>query len=380
MGPSITDVTTTLRYLATGLVEWDSIEPDKRFQIPQSLRLGMSRMYATSRCVHASQTALTSKLVPTTLPELFEWAASPIKSWEPAQALLIIPENATLIEDGLVSDFAREWALSGSDSIHQIQEALLADLKNFCERHQFEDSYRKARELIVTHPVLTVAQLRKKLDTKELVKVRDFFKLDEGFYRPVADLFGGIEYHLCPRCGYIQRLWEGNYVCRKRSCQTIVRQEKLKPIKGIPGEKINEWLAVTPGVHRYGTIPGIWELSLRDELVNLGVGIKVTLYPQVDRYDLLVEFPNSQKWAIDVKDWSYVTKERLLKVRYQTDVDATFVVFPDSNDLNIPAIRQIKEFKPQALKGLQLKLVSEIIKQANKIIKKCEIQPHGTNP
>lgn len=359
MGSSIKDVTTTLRYLATGLVEWEKIEPDKRFQIPQSLRLGMSRMYAAS--------ALTRKPVPTTLPELFEWAARSIKSWEPAQTLSIIPDNATFIEDGLVSDFAREWALSGSDSIHQIQEALLAELKNFCERYQLEDSYRKARELIVTHPVLTVAQLRKKLDTKELAKVRDFFKLDEGFYRPVADLFEGIEYHLCPRCGYVQRLWEGEYVCRKQSCHKIVRQGRLKPIKGIPAEKINEWVAVTPGVHRYGTIPGIWELYLRDELVDLGVGVKVTLYPQIDRYDLLVELPNSQKWAIDVKDWSYVNKERLLKVKCQPDVDATFVVFPDANDLNLPAIRQRKEFKPQALKGLQLRLISEIIRQAKEI-------------
>lgn len=98
MGSSIKDVTTTLRYLATGLVDWEKIEPDKRFQVPQSLRLGMSRMYAAS--------ALTRKPVPTTLPELFEWAARSIKSWEPAQTLSTIPDNATLIEDGLVSDFA----------------------------------------------------------------------------------------------------------------------------------------------------------------------------------------------------------------------------------------------------------------------------------
>lgn len=79
---------------------------------------------------------------------------------------------------------------------------------------------------------------------------------------------------MCPRCGYVQRLWEGEYVCRKQTCHKIVRQERLKPIKGIPAEKINEWVAVTPGVHRYGTIPGIWELYLRDELVDLGVGVK----------------------------------------------------------------------------------------------------------
>lgn len=350
---------TTLHYLATGLVEWEDTPPEKRIQIPQSLRIGMSRMYAAA--------ALSQKQVPTTLPELFEFAAKPIKSWwEPAK-VSIIPDNATLLEYGLVSDFARDWALSGKDSIHQVQEQTLAKLKEYCERNQLDESYRKARELIGTHPVLTLTQLRKNLVTKELAKVRDFFKLeDEGFYRPVANLCGGIECRLCPRCGYIQRLWEGEYICRKKSCELIVRQKRLKNIQVIPAEEISEWVAVTPGVHRYGTIPGIWELYLRDKLVELGA--KVTLYPQIDRYDLLVEFPNSQKWAIDVKDWSYISEERLSKVKCQPDVDATFVVFPDENDLNIPAIRKRKKFQPPALKGLQLRSIGEIIKAAKETV------------
>lgn len=198
--------------------------------------------------------ALSGKPIPTTLPEFFKSAASPIKCWwESVKALPTIPDTAILIEDGLVSDFTREWALSGKDSIHQIQELPLAKLKEFCERHQLDDSYRKARgELIVAQPVLKIAQLRRKVDTKELAKVRDFFKLDEeGFYQPVTKLFGGIEYRLCRRCGYIQRLWEGEYICRKKSCELIARQTRLKNhIRIIPAAEINEWVAVTPGVHR----------------------------------------------------------------------------------------------------------------------------------
>ena len=173
---------TTLHYLATGLVEWEDTPPEKRIQIPQSLRIGMSRMYAAA--------ALSQKPVPTTLPELFEFAAKPIKSWwEPAK-VSTIPDNATLLEYGLVSDFARDWALSGKDSIHQVQEQTLPRLKEYCERNQLDESYTKARELIGTHAVLTLTQLRKNLDTKELAKVRDFFKFDDkGLCQPVADLF-----------------------------------------------------------------------------------------------------------------------------------------------------------------------------------------------
>lgn len=177
MSASTKDDIATLHYLATGLVQWEETPPEKRIQIPPSLRLGMSRMYAAA--------ALSQKQVPTTLSELFEFAAKPIKSWwEPAK-VPTIPDTATLLEYGLVSDFTREWALSGKDSIHQIQELPRAKLKEFCERHQFDDSYRKARgELIVAQPVLKLAQLRKKLDTKELAKVRDFFNFSQAGVLP----------------------------------------------------------------------------------------------------------------------------------------------------------------------------------------------------
>lgn len=73
MSASTKDVTATLHYLSTGLVEWEDTPPDRRVQIHQSLQLGMSRMYAAA--------ALARKPIPTTLPEFFKSAASPIKSW-----------------------------------------------------------------------------------------------------------------------------------------------------------------------------------------------------------------------------------------------------------------------------------------------------------
>ncbi|MDV3003033.1 MAG: hypothetical protein N5P05_004688 (plasmid) [Chroococcopsis gigantea SAG 12.99] len=50
-------VTETIRYLATGLAEWEQLDPKKRAFIPKSLRLGMSRMYLTSLCNCSQQKA-----------------------------------------------------------------------------------------------------------------------------------------------------------------------------------------------------------------------------------------------------------------------------------------------------------------------------------
>lgn len=41
-------LTETFRYVATGLGEWEKLDPEKRSHIPQALRIGMSRMYLTS--------------------------------------------------------------------------------------------------------------------------------------------------------------------------------------------------------------------------------------------------------------------------------------------------------------------------------------------
>lgn len=91
MSASTKDVTATLHYLSTGLVDWEDTPPDRRVQIPQSLRLGMSRMYALA--------TLSGKPIPTTLPEFFKSTASPIKSWWEPVKVLTIPDTA-MIENG----------------------------------------------------------------------------------------------------------------------------------------------------------------------------------------------------------------------------------------------------------------------------------------
>jgi hypothetical protein len=48
MSLSTKEATDILRYLATGLVEWEDTPPDKRIQTPQPLRLGLSRMNSAS--------------------------------------------------------------------------------------------------------------------------------------------------------------------------------------------------------------------------------------------------------------------------------------------------------------------------------------------
>jgi len=128
--------------------------------------------------------------------------------------------------------------------------------------------------------------------------------------------------------------------CRNAWCETLCAKLKFPPLPPLSKEEAEDWKAVTPGVHLYGTLPGIEEIRLKEELTKLG--IRVTLWPFVDEFDLLVELNRKVRWAIDVKDWSSLNKERLLNVEYRHDATETFIAFPDVREesLRIKVVRE----------------------------------------
>lgn len=351
-------VTETLRYLATGLVEWEKREPDKRAHPPKALRIGMSRMYLTSLLQGDEQ-------APSNFPEFFDWAKKPVVQWSPAAEIKNLSPDVSLIEDGLVSDFTLQWQVTGSDVEKQVQEKILQDVLEYCRGQQLEDAYRAFRKLIVERPILPYPEYRRLLSSSQLKPLREFLLQT---YVDLLDLAEENTYHFCPRCKYIQRRrQDGTYSCRNLVCEQLSAKRRLPPLPTIPKHEAENWKALTPGVHRYGTLPGLWEIQLAEALSKLGV--RVTLWPEIDEYDLLVEFSRKLRWAIDVKDWSYLDEERLQKVQYRFDASETFVVFPDQREeaLRIKVVRQ--QYEP-SLGGVRLMLVNEVISQAQKILDK----------
>ncbi|MCC5657233.1 Fis family transcriptional regulator [Nostoc sp. XA010] len=352
-------VTDTLRYLATGVVQWEKLELEKRSQVPEALRIGMSRMYLTS--------LLRGEQAPENLPQFFDWAETSITSWKPAQEIKYLSPDVSVIEDGVVSDFAREWQVSGNDVVAQVQESVLKDVLEYCRGNQLEDAYRAFRQLIITKPTLHYSEYRQQLRLPELRPLRELLSRLE-IYVDMDKLAEDRVYHLCPRCKYLQRQRpDGTYTCRTPWCERLCATSNFQPLPPISKEKAADWKAVTPGVHLYGTLPGIWEIQLQEELSKLG--LRVTLWPFVDEFDLLVEFPRKVRWAIDFKDWSSVDEERLRKVQYRRDATETFVVFPDEREdyLRIKVVRE--QLEPE-LEGVRLRLFSEILTQAQTILGK----------
>lgn len=350
-------VTDTLRYLATGIVQWEKRPPQQRYQELEALRKGMSRMYLTS--------LLRGEEAPENLPEFFEWAETSVTSWKPAQEIKYLSSEVTLIEDGVVSDFAREWEVVGNDVEAQVQESVLKDVLQYCRLHQLEDAYRAFRLLIISKPTLHYSEYRKHLSSDELRPIRELLSRLE-IYVDMVKLAEDNAYHLCPRCKYLQRKRsDGTYSCRNAWCETLCAKLQFPPLPPIPKEEAEDWKAVTPGMHLYGTLPGISEIRLKEELTKLG--IRVTLWPLVDEFDLLIELTRKIRWAIDVKDWSSLNKDRLLKVEYRHDATETFVAFPDEREETL-RLRVMREQLEPELGGVRLRLFSEIIAEAEAIL------------
>lgn len=82
-----------------------------------------------------------------------------------------------------------------------------------------------------------------------------------------------------------------------------------------------------------------------------------------------MEFSRKLRWAIDVKDWSYLDMERLQKVQYRSDAQETFIVFPNSREREL-GIKVVREKLEPSLNGVRLKLISEIITEAKTILNK----------
>ncbi|MEU9127490.1 hypothetical protein AB0D08_05120 [Kitasatospora sp. NPDC048540] len=99
--------------------------------------------------------------------------------------------------------------------------------------------------------------------------------------------------------------------------------------------------AVTRGIWRYTTVPGLPELALYDRLTERG--LKVSLWPGLDAYDLLIEVgPKRGKkttFKVDVKDYTSATVLGSLVHAQEGDRGgADWLVVPDYRARQVPLL------------------------------------------
>ncbi|MFD4320818.1 hypothetical protein [Streptomyces sp. NPDC058548] len=161
------------------------------------------------------------------------------------------------------------------------------------------------------------------------------------FHRLHADKQGASYTFKIPELGKPPVLIPGDRAPRQTGTAAVLDPNGDGPLPVPQPTPLANHVALTRGVWRWTTVPGLVEIALYDALVKRG--ITVALWPDVDAYDLLAEGRTPQgtrfEFRIDVKDY---TSPILLAKKIQADDGdaggAQWIVVPDHREASVPLL------------------------------------------
>ena len=152
-----------------------------------------------------------------------------------------------------------------------------------------QETYCKVRRYIIEHPIITIEERRAmSLDLADNQAARDAFQFA---YEEVTE-----DGYRCPYCGWTMIPGKYGYSCHSIHCTDTIPEltdeMKLNTSAG-------DLYRLKKGVMRYFAVPGKLEL----EIVTFceKKNIRWALWPQMDRYDVEIQFSDGEIWEIDAK-------------------------------------------------------------------------------
>ncbi|WP_075738450.1 restriction endonuclease-related protein [Streptomyces acidiscabies] len=211
------------------------------------------------------------------------------------------PQDRLLDEEsGRPTDLCHEWAWRTPDAAVEFRDRqVVRAALRLCREYGDEEAYTAFRGLLVHRPVLTQFEMLGLDGDMVFEPVRNLIRQ---IYRPVPDSYlqDGF-YTCCDRCRtLLLPTRDGDWWCERDRC----RQQGPAPAGlRIPRETSGEVCQLERPLRQFVTGPGRAEADLERDLTALGLDVR--MWPGYDAYDLLVEFPDGHRWAIDVKDWAH---------------------------------------------------------------------------
>jgi len=213
------------------------------------------------------------------------------------------------------------------------------------------EDYRRARALLAEHPAGPVRQLSRAWD--QLWMRFDFFEAVCDW--PWCQLDGW--WYPCPLCHWPMRVAQHattiDVRCEAHAARGVHYRrtpgpagmgppelvgtgKKATPVRGLPAS--TEHLALTRPVWRYGALPTLLELDLRDQVQDLP-HVQVEMYPgelRPDEYDLhitvAVSGRRTQHFRVDAKAWESVDALADALLERQPPPYPLTILLPDHQD------------------------------------------------
>lgn len=322
------------------------------------------------------------KHFPTTLLELWAWAHQPL-----VKLGLELPPGVDpakpLLENGLPTAQCEDLAeLAGKETspAAQYSSKLMNEVMDLCQTLNAPHTYVAFRQLLITSPVLTAAELERCLCDNGLGSLAQQVKKAYLMAPHFAARQGYLE--TCPRCNnLLMPTSTQQWVCVDAFCRH--RQTGYqKAAKRFPVEKNVLWLH--PGLRRYVAVPGQTEVRLWKRLCRMQ--IEVELWPDFDAYDLRLVFQDGEVWAVDVKDWGNpVALAREINnqrgMRQFPHWNRAFWVFPDHRRMQRPDYMELFKNNCEYLSAtVSAVFEKEFLNLADKKLRQVSRSPHRPVP
>ena len=350
-----TDEESTLRQIAKGIVQYaQQMQKPRLFPYPETLQLGVEKLQVI--CV------MQNKTQPQGIPDfLCNWVQRPIRDWT---LEIDCPEewkDAQFIEDQKPSGFCIELDGSYISEADRIQAGVMQEV--FKKSAQDPSLYVEFRRLLITHPVITKGErdIKAVLQLKPLQKV-----LEDSYEEAPASYKKQGKFYCCGNCGgLMHRTVDNQLKCENKHCA----KEKKAPVT-FECDKDDEVLWLKKGLRYFIHRPGCAELRIEKRMKELG--LEVTLYPDSDKYDLHIVFPDQTVWAVDVKFWESAynlakkVNEPIPRLAHQPYHEAFFVFADEIREYGDEYIQEFINHCPVKLKKSQVMFEGTFLKVVDK--------------
>jgi hypothetical protein len=289
----------TFTLIAKGLIEKEQLldKESTRYPYSKAMQHGINMFLAASQWA-GSQAAID---YPDESSFLAHFISKPIEEWfETWEAGVVeqlrLQEEPFYAYDTFAYRIADNVYISSSDC-HEFLETQDSDIMDGTdERFLYEkiitlsqEDYCRVRRYIIEHPIITLEDRRAmSLELADDPLARDAFQFA---YEEVME-----ESYRCPRCGWTMIQGKYGYICHSTHCTDILPEltdeMKLDISSG-------DLYRLKKGVMRYFAAPGKFELEIAEYCKKKK--LRWALWPQMDRYDVEIQFSDGDVWEIDVK-------------------------------------------------------------------------------
>lgn len=274
---------------------------------------------------------------PTTIPALITKLYEPAKDWGINNIEEYYPLEENLLNKDTGLSFEAEEFLHVMKNPEEYEQSIMRKVLIYCRENSLQEEYITIRGFL-SNPDYSVVTRKKLLIFMSQITHEDLRKYVEDCYERV---FNMSNYRVCPHCKWTLENKNGAWVCNYGStCHEQAEFMNFSTFK----ETNEQYLRLKRGIHRYTLLPGIAEHNIAQKLGQSGY--KVTMYPNIDEADLLIE-KDGNTLIVDVKDHyhpfyfaKYITHEYEDK-----NVEDIWFVIPQPRLVKFPAyIKQARAY------------------------------------